>query len=309
MFKIFLNLLNNMKNTSLFFTKFSSFATIATIFSLWLIGYLSDANEDILGFALILSVGILHGANDLKLLKQTLSTDRFSFLHLLIRYVIIVLLVGLSFFLVPSMALLIFIVLSAYHFGEQHWHHKVLHVSKVSYLYFTLYGFMIFGLLFYLNPISTTEVIYSITDVTIPSQFFKIFFLVSLLLFSILTSLNYSKKYMKINLFEELFLLLVFYIIFKTASLVLAFAVYFIFWHSLPSLIDQIKLLHGSVTKNSIMRYLKASLLYWLLAIIGLVFSIYFFNANDDYFLPIFFSFLAAITLPHVLVMHKTFQQ
>lgn len=293
----------------LFFTKSSSFATIATIFSLWLTGYLNPNYEDMLGYALILSVGILHGANDLKLLQVSFKSKSYSFMSMLIRYILVVVIVGVSFFVVPSIALLIFIIFSSYHFGEQHWHHKEKKNSYFNYLLYTSYGFLIFTLLFYLNPVATSDVIYGITGITISETTFEILFYVALILTAISVAIGLLNNSITVKLFEEVFLILVFYILFRTASLIWAFAIYFIFWHSLPSLIDQIKILYGGANKKTVKQYMVSSFIYWLFAIIGLALSIYFFRNNEDYFLPVFFSFLAAITLPHVLVMHKTMHQ
>ena len=127
-----------------------------------------------------------------------------------------------------------------------------------------------------------------------------------LLIFSLYV---WMKKDMNINVGEELFLIALFVIIFKLASLVWAFSIYFIFWHSLPSLKDQINVLYGTFNKESIRSYIKSSILYWIVAIIGLGLVLYFFRYDQSLFLSLFFAFLAAITLPHVFVMHRIMDQ
>lgn len=305
MFKIFINLLNIMKYRGLFFTKFSSFATIATIFSLWLTGYINTGHQDVLGYVLILSVGILHGANDLKLLQNSLKDKSVSAKLLLVRYILIVAFVGISFFIIPSTALLVFILLSSYHFGEQHLHHKLKSPLLFSYGLYTFYGLLIFSLLFYLNQAETSKVIFGITGINISALVYRVIFVATAILLLGFTVFGYSKRFIKASLFEEVFLILVFFIIFKIASLIWAFAIYFIFWHSLPSLKDQMQVLYGNSTKKTVKSYILSSFVYWLIAIIGLGISIYVFRNHEALFLPVFFSFLAAITLPHVLVMHK----
>ena len=89
-----------MKNKGLFFTKLSSIATVSTVFALWISVYFSSIIEDILGYILILSVGILHGANDIKLIRKTLKKDKIlSFKQVLRNYILMVLIAGLSFFI------------------------------------------------------------------------------------------------------------------------------------------------------------------------------------------------------------------
>jgi Brp/Blh family beta-carotene 15,15'-monooxygenase len=112
-------------------------------------------------------------------------------------------------------------------------------------------------------------------------------------------------KKQKFNIFLELFYLLLFCIVFFTASLVWSFTLYFILWHSLPSLADQVEFLYKEVNKETIIKYVKASFIYWLLSVVGFFVLVQFFKDNPTVMLSFFFSFLAAITFPHVLVMHK----
>ena len=143
-------------------------------------------------------------------------------------------------------------------------------------------------------------VIEKISGVLLPYEFF-LWSLIStgvLLLFimMIIPSLRGS-------LIKELFLLGLLSLLFHFGSLLFSFAFYFVVWHSIPSLKEQINYLYGDLKKTSIKKYLKASLLYWIasLVFLGLIFNYIDFNA--DYFLPMFFSFLAAITFPHTIVI------
>ena len=44
--------------------------------------------------------------------------------------------------------------------------------------------------------------------------------------------------------------------------IVIAFAFYFVVWHSLPSLKEQLIYLYGNLNFNSILKYLKSSIIY-----------------------------------------------
>ena len=52
-------------------------------------------------------------------------------------------------------------------------------------------------------------------------------------------------------------------------------------------------------------KFLLKGAVYWLLAIVFLVVMYLILKNNIDFSLAIFFSFLAAITFPHVLVIYK----
>jgi len=78
-------------------------------------------------------------------------------------------------------------------------------------------------------------------------------------------------------------------------------------WHSIPSLNSQLKYIYKASTRNSLVQYLKAAALYWILALAGMLLFYYFASVPEDQYLSIFFSFLAAITFPHAVVMGLMF--
>ena len=82
----------------------------------------------------------------------------------------------------------------------------------------------------------------------------------------------------------------------------------FIIWHSLPSLKSQIRFLYEGQVTNPFIKYLKSGFIYWMFAIIGLI-GFYFLGVlPEEQYISVFFSFLAAITFPHVVVMGLMFK-
>ncbi len=108
---------------------------------------------------------------------------------------------------------------------------------------------------------------------------------------------------------QEFFLLGLLALLFASGNLLFSFGVYFIVLHSLPSLNTQIKFLYNNNITNKIAyrKYLKASFLYWVLALGILAVAYFFTDIPQDQFLTLFFSFLAAITFPHAIVMERMF--
>ena len=113
----------------------------------------------------ILTFGILHGANDLKIIAKKSSfhstTYRFKFFLL---YSIIVLLGIVLFFYIPKIALFSFVLVSCYHFGEQHWNERF-NDQFNSFAFYFSYGSIIFSLLFTIQYTSSAEIIFQITSV------------------------------------------------------------------------------------------------------------------------------------------------
>ena len=284
-------------------TKILNFEIITTLLISALCFVLSETVQNILGGLLVLSVGIVHGANDIEILKkQSAATSRLNYS---LYYILVVMAGVFAFFFLPAIALLCFVVFSAFHFGEQHWENRVKPTEHSTFFYFC-YGALIFSLLFFFHQQSVQEVVFTITAFYLPSPIF-------LGLVSISTVLTLSTGYLLSSvrslLFLEILLLLLLALLFATSTLILAFGFYFAVWHSFPSLKSQFSYLY---TKQSIMgnikSYLKESYLYWGAAILGLTGVYIWVDFAENYVLPLFFSFLAAITFPHVFVMHWMFQ-
>lgn len=284
--------------------RLNSFVLVFSFFALWLSVYLSNETESALSYMLILSIGIIHGANDLKLLNDTQT----HFIKRLIIYIVVVLLTALLFFQFIALATLLFILLSAYHFGEQHWEIRIVLPKNISFLYFGVYGLLIFSLLFGLNAQESILILYDLTGYRLTASFFTILIVASGAIWFIMSIVLYIKKYKAFVFWlQELFFVAVLALIFKTASLIWAFAIYFIIWHSLPSLLSQLLHLYGKAEKKEIVKYIKSSIIYWFGAMVFLAALFYFLKDHMDMFLSILVAFLAAITLPHSLVMRKMF--
>ena len=103
----------------------------------------------------------------------------------------------------------------------------------------------------------------------------------------------------------QIILLAILILTFKTCGLIWSFALYFVFWHSIPSIKEQTIFIFGKAEKESIKNYFKKAFLYWLLSIVVLIITYYLFKANQDKLISIFFSFLASITFPHTFVVSK----
>jgi Brp/Blh family beta-carotene 15,15'-monooxygenase len=295
------------KNKSVIFAKLESIILVCTFFSLWLTVVFEDTIEHVLAFMFILSFGILHGANDLTLIQRRNKSKVSSrnYLKVLIYYVLFVLGSILLFYVLPSLALVVFILFSSYHFGEQHLVAKIKAASPMaSFLYFA-YGNFILFLLFLTNEVMTTEIINSITGHTVPLIVYEVGLMSSGVGLVGLSGWLFFKKRLKMNPVKEVFFLGVFFVVFKTASLLWGFAIYFILWHSIPSLVDQIFYLHGQINRGSFKTFVKNSLPYWLISVVGILFLLFMFRDNLETSLAFFFSFLAAITFPHVLVIKR----
>lgn len=291
-------------------TKITNFSIVASFLGLWINSFFTEQAQIFIGFLLIFSFGILHGANDLLLIGKTKSiSNTQSFYKILIYYTLVVVIGAFLFYFVPGLALILFIVVSGYHFGEQHWQNKIVAESKLLNVAFHLfYGLLLLGLLFIFHIDEVQRIISDISNTQISTEHINIFFYLSLICFLLLCIMIYYKaKAFKKALIQELLFLFVFAIIFKTSSLIWGFTIYFIFWHSIPSMIDQINFLYGSLSFENFKNYFKAAFFYWVVSLFGIT-LLYLIFKNERFFDALFFSFLAAITFPHVWVIVHMFK-
>lgn len=290
---------------------YTNIAIVASFFGLWMDSFLSNRFQIISGFFLIFSFGILHGANDLLLIKNINATNQSkSWFKTLITYSTVVLTGILLFYLIPQIALLLFIIVSAYHFGEQQWQNLLYDFQKwILFLFQFLYGFIILLLLFIFHTSEVQTVILKIASISIPIPYFWMLLKITGIAFISLSAYVYwkSKKIRK-KLFLEFFFLVLFAILFKSSSLIWGFAIYFVIWHSIPSIIDQITFLNGSFSFQHFITYCKNAGIYWLASIIGIALIYFLCKEEEQLFNALFFSFLAAITFPHAVVITRMFQ-
>lgn len=296
-----MNFLTRSFSTQKYFFSFLGISLISVIFcffgSIWV--------QNLIASVGILTFGILHGANDLKIIAKKSSFQSTSYrFKFFVLYIIIVLLGIALFFYIPKIALFSFVLVSCYHFGEQHWSGRFDDKLDSLVFYFS-YGAIIFFLLFSIQYTSSSEIIFQITSIQIPKDFFWICLGISFLVF--FTFIIRSNK--KLNFFVFEFILLgALALLFSQATLLFGFGLYFVLWHSIPSLNSQIDYIYEHNIKNPIIQYIRSALVYWILALIGLALFYFYVDVSQEQYLSIFFSFLAAITFPHAVVMGLMFQ-
>ena len=290
---------------------YSNIAIVASFFGLWMDSFFTDKLQIILGFLLIFTFGILHGANDLLLIENISTTKQSNGSLKTLGYYIAVVLTGiLLFYTIPYVALLLFIIVSAYHFGEQQWQTFIQHKFPkwLVILFQFLYGFLILLLLFNFHSGEVQNIILNIANISTPSQSLFLLLQISGIAFIGLSAyLFWKSEIIRNKLLLEFFYLVLFAILFKSSSLIWGFAIYFVLWHSIPSIIDQIKFLNGSFSMKYFIAYCRAAGIYWFISILGIT-LIYYLCKGEQLFNALFFSFLAAITFPHAAVITEMFR-
>ena len=285
-----------------------SFSIVSSFVGLWITSLLPESFELILGFILIFTFGMIHGSNDLMIVNRLSNSNNSKFFSILLTYMFVVSSAIVIFYLVPVLALSLFVLFSAYHFGEQHWEETLNEFnSYLKRIFFFCYGMLILFMIFNFNPDKVVEIIYEITSYSL-LEIYSLEVITTLvgILFLLISYGLYNNSIKLPSVLRELALLLILGIVFKASSLIWGFTIYFILWHSIPSLLDQITFIFGDLEKKSIFKYAIAALPYWLISLIGISVLFLIFK-NEKHFYSLFFAFIAAVTFPHAIVMLKMF--
>ena len=282
--------------------------TLIFLISIGLSYLLPVIYQDIFGFLLILSIGVIHGANDLLIIKKYTRKDSLkSQITYFLFYLGLVFLGFLFFYAFPSIALLSFVLVSIYHFGEQHWESNLVNtnLNKVKKIFPIIFHGLTFFLVIFINNIdAVNDVLTSFNTI-----FFDYFVLQTLLviLFSIYMFILLSFELLRRYIIREFLFFLLFYFLTMNSTLIYGFSIYFIFFHSILSIKDQVSYIYEDDKPQYIKKYLINALPYFLLALFFLIGFYLFVDIESINILPIIFTFLAAITFPHVIVIEKMY--
>ncbi len=292
--------------------KINYFGAFISLLSISVCLVFTDFIENVIGLVLILSVGIIHGANDLLIIKNISGkTSKNSYVKSFILYIFVVLLGIALFYIFPKLAIYLFVSISIFHFGEQYLESKGIYKTQNNWFIsvftpFILHGLLVFNLIFLNNLADVNLILEKFTINELSNNILNITLLI--ISFFYLISILYNSS-VRIHFINEILFFGLFYIITINSTLLFSFAFYFAFFHSILSMNDQIKFVYGKVSYSNIRKYILFASPYFILALIFLYILYNNFNVYSDQFLPLFFSFLAAITFPHVFVIEKMYNK
>jgi Brp/Blh family beta-carotene 15,15'-monooxygenase len=261
-------------------------------------------------FILIL-FGIPHGALDLYIDQKINKTENNKLF--LLKYLLNILLYALVWYYLPTVALIIFILITAYHFGEIDWlgksetviHKLVYSILGMSWILFLLSSNMQFAIEVFLNM--------GKSDIN-PATYFKIAKTVYPISITLLFVVNFILFFFKAYFFDtnkdyyfSILQLAVLSLLNIFLPLWICFSFYFGIWHSLLSF-DKIRLNFAIPNtfngwKHLLFKAAPFSIMAWI-GILYIIFAAY--NSKDSagIFTLLFIS-LAVLALPHLQVFTR----
>jgi len=260
---------------------------------------------------LILSIGISHGALDNqkgKRLIKLYNINNIYYFYLI--YLIIAATIIIIWLLAPTLSLIIFLVVAAYHFGKEDTEFLITKKSNIDIILYFLKGILIIiaPLMFHF-----VETINIFKLLLIQNESFYLFLnfiennyiITFIFLISLLTNIYFFLKDFKlVNLliffdFTSILILNYFF------TPLVAFTLYFCFLHSFRHSLSLITELDKYNFKNGLLIFIKKAAPLTILTAIFYLLSLYYLSnhylVNEAIYKVIFIG-LASLTFPHILL-------
>lgn len=270
----------------------------------------------------ILVAGIPHGALDHLVARQNsiLQNRSFSSAGFYTTYLSRMAAYGVCWYFFPSLSLLFFILLSAFHFGETDISIAATQQQKPIRFLQTTYGLFIVLLLIFTHANEVFPILsvmnqnhsFAIASVFQPAHSFLILSVISLLMLFCLFWFHKTHQ-LSITWYRNFALQTVsIIVIIVFLPLPLAFAFYFGCWHSLHSLENIRRHLSNAAGKNMPFTTLLIKCIpYSIIAFSGiaLLIAVVNYSGNQHVLLFLFFIGIAILTAPHLEVMTDMYKQ
>ena len=257
---------------------------------------------------LILLLGIPHGAIDHVLFfkKRKMSQLKFYSIYLGLSLLFVIL-----WHILPITSLILFLLISAFHFGESQFA-DVYFKKPLRYLFYFFWGLCLLSTLMFYNVNELFEITSYFDDTIVLDKIYDkekigiLFYLTNAITIISIVALTYLKKIKNERLFSEIFLLFLIHITFYLFPFIIGFTLYFVALHSLKVMNDEFEFLKKEEKNFSFRKFLKLLAPYSFLSIFGTTLLLFLSYFN---YIPYSIPFLAiiiisVITLPHAIVMN-----
>jgi Brp/Blh family beta-carotene 15,15'-monooxygenase len=287
------------------------FFLAATIYSISVYKFKLMQLSPLMCFFLILIIGVSHGAYDhikgRSLLKIYNINNIFIFY---LSYILVGLIVIFTWFVTPSISLLIFLIFASFHFGKEDSQFILKNRSIAYSIFFVFKGLLIVTAPLYFNFVETINIFklllienenfYRYLDWIESKNILITLISLSFLVNILLTIVNFKISNLTLLLDFASILILNYFL-----SPLVAFTIYFCFLHSIRHIIAIVNEVNNINFYDGLKEFIKKAstlaIVTVILFILALTISYNYFEINDA-ILKIIFIGLASLTFPHILL-------
>lgn len=261
----------------------------------------------------ILFIGIPHGAIDHVLFFKKRNLSQIQFYSVYLGLILLFLVLWIYF---PFWSLLLFLLISAFHFGESQFS-EINTSNLIKYLLYPVWGIALLSTLMHYNLHELIDITTFFKDTNDLQIMYDEVFIFQLYLITnigsiILLLLLAVKSHMNLDrLFSELFLLLILHITFYLFPFLIAFTMYFVILHSIKVMNQEYQFLKQDSDNFKFIDFFKILIPYSLLSIFftTLIIALSYVGVIS-YSVPLVsIIIISVITLPHAIVMHVFYNE
>lgn len=246
----------------------------------------------------MLTVGISHGAIDHLLYNPAMRGQALA--KFITKYLAIMAVYLALWLFSPIVGLLAFILMSSYHFGQSHFLNHI--QGKFPKTVYISTGLFFLLLILSADYAETSKIIGTIVDIGPYKSYFigGVFLSGAAMLLS--GWINYGRTFTKTLI--EIFILS---ILLSQLPLLLGFAIYFGFWHALPSMLVEFDALKGNLGSQKFKNFILQLLPFTCISIFGIsILLVLLLNrVSSEQLVFIFFVMISLISAPHIWYMDK----
>ncbi len=287
------------------------FFLAATIYSISVYKFKLMQLSPLMCFFLILIIGVSHGAYDhikgRSLLKIYNINNIFIFY---LSYILVGLIVIFTWFVTPSISLLIFLIFASFHFGKEDSQFLLKKRSITYSIFFVFKGLLVVTAPLYFNFVETINIFklllienenfYRYLDWIESKNILITLISLSFLVNILLTIVNFKISNLTLLLDFVSILILNYFL-----SPLVAFTIYFCFLHSIRHIIAIANEVNNRNFYDGLKEFIKKAstlaIVTVILFILALIITYNYFEINDA-ILKIIFIGLASLTFPHILL-------
>lgn len=271
--------------------------------------------EPFLVLGMMLLLGLPHGATDhglfLALRKDKPTGKKINFY---LAYLGVIAGYGLIWYTVPLLAFTIFMLLSVYHFGQSNWVDVKHPNGFLARMHYIMWGVGILLTPILLHGGEAVAIVATMTDTVIglPGQQSILWFigLMAIANLIIMLAMAIAGRISSARLGKEVLGYGVLLLLFFTNSLLLGFTVYFVLWHSLTSIKDQLRFFQRRLSPL-LRRQLYGEISMTVVGAFTFCLILWFGPgpeaALQPYIIGGVFIFISLLTLPHMLLVEQLY--
>ncbi|MFM9951425.1 MAG: Brp/Blh family beta-carotene 15,15'-dioxygenase [Saprospiraceae bacterium] len=263
---------------------------------------------------LVLLIGIPHGATDYLLFRRLrgVNLKKKQIFQFFLYYLTAAFGFLICWLWFPAFALILFLIISAYHFGQSNW--QYLRLSRIiGSIMYIVWGACVLGGALLWHWEESSVIIGHLLGAELEwtdLEMAKIQWL--LLLFSIgliigLRLIRLVNSWQMLREITSLFILS--FVLFHTPLLV-GFSLYFALWHSLGSLLNQVAFFRRQTPSFTLLHYYRQAAPYTLLSLVGLSLLVLSkpVMLSDVSLVSQLFILIACITFPHIFLVEESYK-